>query len=249
MNILKNVLAQDLFLYVPDYNAFILSDVHLGYEESLNRQGILVPRNSYNDLTLRIEKALAHIMKTYSVDKIIINGDLIHEFGKISRREKDLTRSFIKFLSGYGKLTLILGNHDTMLKFFINSIDGVEIKENLFLGDILILHGDKTPSKNLLKDKRIRTIIIGHEHPSVALSSGSRCEKYKCFLRGQYERRDLIVMPSCNLFIEGTDVLREKLLSPLLKHTALSRFEVFVIEDKIYDFGKLGSLIKKFKPI
>jgi len=53
----------------------------------------------------------------------------------------------------------------------------------------------------------------------------------------------LIVTPSCNMLIEGTDILKDKLLSPYLKN--IEDFEVFIIEDKIYDFGKIKKLKKK----
>ena len=239
MELLKGVMAEDLFLYLSEYKAFLISDIHIGYEESLNRQGIFVPRNNYADLLIRLEKALEKIKKKNIIEKIIINGDLIHEFGKISRKEKDLTNKFVNFLSNYGSVVLIEGNHDKALKYFID--EKVEIKDKILFGKILIIHGDKIPSKDLLKTAK--TIIIGHEHPAVAVTSGSRVEKYKCFLKGKYEHKDLIVMPSCNLFIEGTDVLREKMLSPFLRKNNILNFEAYIVEDKIYDFGKVKNLI------
>jgi uncharacterized protein len=240
MKLLKGIIAEDLFLYLPEHKTFIISDIHIGYEESLNRQGILIPRNNYNDLMLRLEKALEHVKKRNVIEKIIINGDLIHEFGKVSKNEKELTNKFIYFLSSYGKVTLIEGNHDKALKYFIEK--NIEIVDSVVLDKFLITHGDKIPSKDSLKS--ITAIIIGHEHPSVSITSGARVEKYKCFLKGKYERKDLIVMPSCNLFIEGTDVLREKMLSPLLKNNNILNFEAYVVEDKIYDFGKVKNLLK-----
>lgn len=240
MELLRGIIAEDLFLYLSEYKTFIISDIHIGYEESLNRQGILIPRNNYNDLLIRLEKALEKIKKKNFVETVVINGDLIHEFGKISRKEKDLTNKFVKFLSNYGSVVLMEGNHDKALKYILD--ETVEIKANLVLGKILIIHGDKIPSKDLLKT--VKTIIIGHEHPAIAVTSGSRVEKYKCFLKGKYEHKDLIVMPSCNLFIEGTDVLREKMLSPFLKKNNILNFEAYIVEDKIYDFGKIRNLIK-----
>jgi len=239
MELLKGLIAEDLFLYLPDYNTFILSDVHIGYEESLNRRGVLIPRNNYNDLILRLEKALETIRKKDVIEKIIINGDLIHEFGKVSSKEKELTSKFINFLLTYAEVLLIEGNHDKALKYFITK--NVLISDKLVIGEFLIMHGDKLPSKDSLKN--IKTIIVGHEHPSVNIASGSRTEKYKCFLKGKYEHKNLIVMPSCNLFIEGTDILREKILSPFLKKHNILTFEAYIIEDKIYDFGKLKNLL------
>jgi uncharacterized protein len=238
MELLKGIIAEDLFLYLSEYKTFIISDVHLGYEESLNRKGILIPRNNYDDLILRLEKSIEKILKTDVIKTIILNGDVIHEFGKISRREKDLAHKFIAFLSKYGKIIFIEGNHDKMLKYVLEKY--VEMKDSMILDKILIIHGDKIPSMTSLKN--INTIIIGHEHSAINIGMGLRTEKYKCFLKGQYNRKNLIVMPSCNLFIEGTDVLRERLLSPFLKKVNLKNFEAYVIEDKIYDFGKLKNL-------
>jgi len=240
MEILDGIIANDLFLYLSEHKTFIISDIHIGYEESLNRQGILVPKNSYNDLMIRLERSLESIRKKNVINRIIISGDLIHEFGKVSRKEKDLTNRFIKFLSGYGEVTLIEGNHDKALKYFLGG--DVDIVKDVLLGHFLIIHGDKVPSKGILKE--VKTIIIGHEHPSISLTSGSRVERFKCFLKGDYERKNLIVMPSCNLFLEGTDVSREKLLSPLLKKSNILDFEVYIIEDKIYDFGKIKNLVR-----
>jgi uncharacterized protein len=245
MEILKEVLAEDLFLYLPEHKTFIVSDIHIGYEESLNRQGILIPRNSYNDLLLRLERALEKLKKDYNMtnmNKIIINGDLIHEFGKVSKKEKELVNKFVSFLSQYGDIVLIEGNHDKALKYILD--ENVQITDNILFGKILVLHGDRLGDKiipgRLMKN--VNTIIIGHEHPAVTVTSGSRVEKYKCFLKGKYEHKNLIVMPSCNLFIEGTDVLREKMLSPFLKNIDILDFEAYIVEDKVYDFGKIKNL-------
>ena len=88
---------------------------------------------------------------------------------------------------------------------------------------------------------RIKTIIIGHEHPAVVITDGVKREKYKCFLRGTYKKKELIVLPSFNFVSMGTDVLHGKLLSPLL--TNIEKFEVFAVEDKIYPMGKVKDLI------
>jgi len=82
-----------------------------------------------------------------------------------------------------------------------------------------------------------RTIIIAHEHPAVSLKEDMRIEKFKCFLKGKWKRKNLIVQPSFLQVTEGTDILKEKLLSPFL--TNINNFEIFVIEDKVYRFGKV----------
>ena len=65
-----------------------------------------------------------------------------------------------------------------------------------------------------------------------------RFEKFKCFLKGKYKNKLLIVQPSFNLLTIGTDILKQRLQSPFLKD--IKDFEVFIVEDKIYDFGFFG---------
>jgi metallophosphoesterase superfamily enzyme len=52
---------------------------------------------------------------------------------------------------------------------------------------------------------------------------------------------NLIVQPSFNLVTEGTDITKERLLSPFLKQD-LGDFEVFIVSDKIYKFGKVKDI-------
>ena len=50
-------------------------------------------------------------------------------------------------------------------------------------------------------------------------------------------------MPSFNPIYTGVDILKEKTLSPFLKQD-LNDFEVYVIEDKVYCFGKIRDVQK-----
>ena len=52
-------------------------------------------------------------------------------------------------------------------------------------------------------------------------------------------------MPSFNPIIEGTDVLKEALLSPFLKKANIKTFETFIVGDKVYNFGKISRILKK----
>ena len=103
----------------------------------------------------------------------------------------------------------------------------------------MVIHGDKIPNKNLLKD--VSTIIIGHEHSAVSVKEGPRVETFKAYLVGKWKKYNLIVQPSFNLVTEGTDVIKEKLLSPFLKGN-LKNFNAIIVADKLYEFGKLKGL-------
>tara|TARA_Y100000310_G_scaffold343478_1_gene451323 strand:+ start:12099 stop:12812 length:714 start_codon:yes stop_codon:yes gene_type:complete len=237
MKLLPNIVAIDLAIKIKDN--LIITDVHIGHEEALNRQGILVPRFQFKDIIQRLEKILS---KTGKLDKIIINGDLKHEFGRISDQEWRNVLKLLDFLQKHcNKILITKGNHDPIIKPIADKRN-IEIKEQFVLEkDILILHGNKIP-ENL---EEYKTIIIGHEHPAISLKQGPRIELYKCYLVGKHKRKNLIVQPSLSQVTEGSDILRSKYLSPFLKKN-LDNFSVFAVEDQIYSLGKVKE-IKKLK--
>ena len=49
-------------------------------------------------------------------------------------------------------------------------------------------------------------------------------------------------MPSFFSVFEGSDIKKEKLLSPYLDEKRIKNFDVFVLGDKIYKFGKLKNI-------
>mgnify|MGYP001563953643 CR=1 FL=1 len=242
MKILPNVEIIDLALYC-DYT-LIIADVHIGYEEALNKQGILVPRLQFEEIIKRINKIFSQL-KNKKIKRIIVNGDLKHEFGTISEQEWRNTLKFLDLLAKHcNEVILIKGNHDAILGPIANKRN-VKILEHYFIAKskIFILHGNKIPSKERLK--KASTIIIGHEHPAVSLKEGPRVEQFKCFLKGKYKGKNLIVQPSFNTMIEGTDLLRDEILSPFLQQN-LDNFYVYIVEDKVYQFGKLRNLRESF---
>ena len=206
----------------------IICDVHIGYEEALNKQGLLLPRIHFKEQVKRMKD----IMEKADFDRIVINGDLKHEFGTISRTE---WRNTLKFLDLFGdkEIILVKGNHDNIMGPIAKKRN-LRLADHYIMDDVLICHGDR-----IIKDKA-GTIIIGHEHPAASIRDSIRNERYKCYLIGKYRRKNLIVQPSFNLVTTGTDVLNEKLLSPYLDD--IDDFRVIVVEDKLYDFGRVKDL-------
>lgn len=237
MNILDNIELADLAIYTN--KTLILADLHIGYEEALNKQGVLVPRLQLEEMSKRIENIFV-MLRNRKIRSIVINGDLKHEFGTISEQEWRNTLKFLDLMAKHcNEIILIKGNHDTILGPIAQKRN-VKIVDNFGVGNVLIAHGDKVPD-NL---KGYDTIIIGHEHPAVSLKEGPRVEQFKCFLKGRYKGKNLVVQPSFNTMIEGTDILKNEILSPFLKQN-LDKFEVYVVEDKVYEFGKLKELRKR----
>ena len=226
MKILKNIEIVDLALKYKDI--LIIGDLHLGFEEFLIKQGFLIPYSQLKKTISRLEK----IIKKAKPKIIIINGDLKDEFGTISRQEWSEITQFISFIQKTSKLIFIKGNHDTILDPIAKK-HSIKVRQRFDIDEITITHGDK-----LLKNLK-KTVIISHEHPAISFSERPD-EKYKCFLLGKYKKHNLVVLPSFNLLIPGSDITREEILSPYIKN--ISNFNVFVIQDKVYDFGKLKNI-------
>lgn len=280
MKIFDDIEFVDLAIYTN--KTLIVTDFHIGYEEALNKQGLMVPRFQFDEIMKRLESIFKKL-KGHKIEKIVINGDLKHEFGTISDQEWRHTLKLLDYFSKHCKeIILIKGNHDAILGpiakkrnvkvldyYLINSIkkktiknDSIKNKKSIIKtqkninnkiinnkslkkiknnvnNKILVLHGDSIPKKELLKG--ISTIIIGHEHPAVSIKEGPRTELFKAFLIGKWKKYNLIAQPSFNLVTEGTDVLKEEVLSPFLKGN-LRNFNVIIVADKLYEFGKLRDL-------
>ena len=244
MKLLKGIELIDLAIYTN--STLILTDSHIGYEESLNKQGLMVPRFQFQEIMSRLNVIFKRL-KNKKIKKIIVNGDLKHEFGTISEQE---WRNTLKLLDYFGQhceeIILIKGNHDTILGPIAKKRN-VKVLEHYMLKPInestikkiLITHGDEIPNKELLKG--VSTIIIGHEHPAVSLRDGARAELFKAYLIGKWHGRNIIVQPSFNLVVEGSDVLKEDVLSPFLRNN-LNNFEAIIVADKLYNFGKIKDL-------
>lgn len=246
MKILKCIELIDLAIYT--HKNLIFTDFHIGFEEALNKEGLMVPRFQFQDTLERLEKIFSRL-KGKTIERIIINGDIKHEFGAISLQEWKNVLKLLSYLGGFcNEIVLIKGNHDTSLgpvaekkiagKGNINILEHFLITPNK-KANILVTHGDEIPNKSLLKD--VSTIIIGHEHPAVSIKEGARIELFKAYLIGRWHGRNIIVQPSFKLAVEGTDVTKEELLSPFLRGN-IGNFNAIIIADKLYKFGKVKGL-------
>lgn len=233
----------DLGLVV--HNTLVISDIHLGYEESLAGSGVLLPKTQVKDILNHLKK----IFNEVKVEQVIINGDFKHDFGGIKEGEWRDSLKIIDYILMYSKkIIFVKGNHDMFLGPIAKKRD-IEIVDYYKIDDVLICHGDK------IIQEESNTIVIGHEHPAIGVQEGARVEKFKCFLVGKLcsvsskqrqntvhnKQQTIIVMPSFNTVTEGTDVLRNKLISPYLDD--VSEFDCYIVADKVYSRSKVKDWI------
>ena len=234
-------------LYFPERKMLVLADLHIGYEEYLNKLGVFLPRMQFKEMIKELEEIFNEVEKIdkeskgEKLNEIIVVGDLKHEFGQISSQEWRETKEVLEFFKKRAKkVILVKGNHDNILEP-IASRKELKIKDFYIEAEICFLHGNKMFSECL--DKKIKMIVIGHRHPAVVLSDKYKREKYKCFLVGNWKNKEVIILPSFFPFIEGSDIIEEGCNKLFVDEKSLKNFNVWVVGDKVYRFGKLRGMI------
>jgi len=281
---MKRALEKDKFqfigksLYFPERKMLALADLHIGYEEYLNKLGIFLPRMQFKEIMKELEEIFEGVgeinkekenkeinkikkidkdreredkkiekinkenkRKNEKIEKIVVAGDLKHEFGQISSQEWRETKEVLEFFKKKAKkVILVKGNHDNILAP-IASRKELKIKEFYVDGEICFLHGNKMFNECL--DKKIKLLVIGHRHPAVVLSDKYKREKYKCFLVGNWKGKKVIILPSFFPFIEGSDIVEDRYNKLFVDEKSLKNFDVWIVGDKVYRFGKLRGII------
>lgn len=228
-------LGKSMLIETDGKRLLVLSDLHLGYDESLRRSGIHVPSNVFfhtmNDL-----KAL--LARVGIIDSIILLGDIKHAFGVILRDERDELKDVIDLFYKYTKeIILIRGNHDAVIGNLARDYH-LSVVDFHVVGSFCFLHGDRDFKE--LYDSRISTWVMGHVHPALSLHEGNKVERYKCFLVGQFKHKRVIILPSFFPASEGSDIILQDLNVAWLFN--VERFRVFVVgpDFSVLDFGTVA---------
>ena len=138
-------------------------------------------------------------------------------------------------------IVFIKGNHDNYL-MRLKAIRRVDVRDYLILGDFCFLHGDRDFTETC--DKRVKCWIMGHLHPAVKIEDvkGVRVEKYKCFFEGEFKEKRIIILPSFNPCVEGSDPRDMEMDIPWKFN--FDEFDVLVVGEglEVLNFGKLKNL-------
>ena len=176
--------------------ALVVSDVHLGIEKELWKEGVRA--SGISDLALN---RFRELLERTRPRKIIINGDLRHNIPLFTHREARKVREFVELGEGYGRVLVVKGNHDGSIEELVE-----EVVPWTKEGDIYITHGHMNFPH--------RPVIIGHLHPAYPLDTGFRKENIKVWLLSD----DVLVMPAFSPFIVGNDITNpENWLGPIAR--------------------------------
>lgn len=204
-------------LYLESSSLLVVSDLHLGLEESLTKDGNYVPKHQMEDIREDVKKAKDET----GASRILINGDIKNEFATARYSEAKEIKQFFRFVEKeFDEVLLIKGNHDSFVEGALSEFK-VDPSDFFLEDEILFTHGHVS-LEELGVEADYSTIVIGHEHPALALEDeiGTR-EKVDCFLYGKNKDLKLVVIPAFSPLSNGTAVNetpQSELLSPILRN-------------------------------
>jgi len=211
----------------------IIADLHLGIENVVQDYGITVPRLQIREIT----RSVKSIVKRYGISRLVVAGDLKHEFGRNLPYEWDDVESFLETFTGMDvEIEIVRGNHDNFLATILSRY-GVELKESVSVSGWTVAHGHT--------EINAERMIMGHEHPGIRIRSGGGVYSYPCFLH--VKERNIIVLPAFSPLTPGIDILNtDSFLSPILK-VDIENVEVYAVEDRVVYLGRVRDIRKALR--
>ena len=176
-------------LYVPEFAALLVADLHLEKASSLARRGVHLP--PYD--TRATLELLSFSLAAARPKRLILLGDSFHDDEAHLRIDQADITELVRLTRGIDIIWLA-GNHDPSPP---KSLGG-QFAEEIALGPITLRHMPASLSQDECE-------IAGHLHPAAALAQRGRSLRRKCFVG--HERR--LVMPAYGSFTGGLSVSAE----------------------------------------
>ncbi|MEW5747270.1 MAG: metallophosphoesterase [Candidatus Thermoplasmatota archaeon] len=199
------VLPGGAALVTPE-DVMVVADLHLGCEAALEQDGLSLPRVQ----TRKVQRTILDLVERVRPSKLVVAGDLKHNFSRNLSQEWDDVSRFVEGLSGSVPLEVVRGNHDNYLGSILRGL-GVPFLKEASVSGVRIVHGHEGALDG-------RPTVMGHIHPSLAPREGPRAGlKDGCFLYS--EEQELLVLPAMSIVAGGVEVVGEERLrdmSPLL---------------------------------
>lgn len=188
----EELLLIDRAVYVPEYEALLLSDVHLGKAETFQMAGIPVAQQ-VNGETL--ERLRSHCQQMQP-QQIFVLGDLFHSRQGLVVEVEAAWSKFLKDMDA--RVTLVVGNHDRAVSW--PDFNMAYSNNPISLGKLLLSHEPVSPD-SLPKGS---LNICGHVHPVVRLQSAVDNLRLPCFYHEHHFQR--LTLPSFGSFTGGYEV-------------------------------------------
>ncbi len=173
-------------LYIPEFDALLVADLHLEKASSLARRGVHLP--PYD--TRATLEYLSFSLGAARPKRLILLGDSFHDEEAHQRIDATDVAELARLTRGIDIIWLA-GNHDPSPPKAL----GGHHADEIILGPITLRHIPGTLSHEDIE-------IAGHLHPAASLAQRGRSLRRKCFVG--HERR--LVMPAYGSFTGGLSV-------------------------------------------
>lgn len=208
---------RDRSVYLPDADALVCADLHVGRDRSSN---VELPLGESDDLLDRVDDLLT----AFEPSEFVVAGDALHSFDRVPH---GVATTFERLADAVAdadaEFVVATGNHDTMLDSVIGGdaddhAATVADEYRLSGADAVVLHGHEQP------DADAELYVCGHDHPAIRIEG----KRHPCYLFGEGVRdgADVLVLPAFNRLAPGTLVNRARsdgFQSPLLARSGAFR--------------------------
>ena len=185
---------RDRAAYLPETDALVLADLHLGKGEATD---VELP------LTGRVIERVDALLDWCDPETVVLAGDVLHAFSYVTDRVADSFAALRERLADVD-LRVVAGNHDTCLDGLCRpagSNPSIDVLDAHRLRDgTLVCHGHEAPCETADR------YVVGHDHPAIVIEGKRR----PCYLYGEsvYRGADVLVLPAFNPLARGTVVNR-----------------------------------------
>lgn len=176
-------------LFVPEFNALLVADLHLEKGTSLARRGVHLPPYDTRESLLQLTAAL----EATRPQRLIFLGDSFHDQG--ARERIDATDlALLRSITARVETVWITGNHDPAPP---QDVGGIIIEE-MVLGPVTLRHQPRTLRAGEAE-------ISGHLHPAAAIHARGHRIRCRCFIADA--RR--LIMPAFGSYTGALSVRSE----------------------------------------
>ncbi len=215
-------------LFLKKERICAVSDLHIGLEDELRRQGLAFP---LQEKSLLLER-LKTVLRKFNPEIFILAGDVFHSFDRVDQNAREKLASVMKLLESQTHVILLRGSHDTML-----SAPPREILDRYDSAGFTFAHGHAPLEEH-------KHLVMGHEHPVIQIEMA----RMPCFLfgKGVVKGRDVIMLPAFNPLCQGVTINHvdgRDFMSPLLKRVDTGELAPVVeVEGEVLAFPRLRGL-------
>ncbi|MEI7598303.1 MAG: ligase-associated DNA damage response endonuclease PdeM [Aestuariivirga sp.] len=193
-------------LFVPEFKALLVADLHLEKGTSLARRGVHLPPYDTRESLLQLQAAV----EATKPRRLIFLGDSFHD-GDARERIDTSDLALLRAITARAETVWITGNHDPEPP---EDVGGIIIAE-MALGPVTLRHQPK-----LLREDEAE--ISGHLHPAAAIHARGHRIRCRCFIADH--RR--LIMPAFGSYTGALSVRSEAF------EGLFGDFHVWMIGDK-----------------